>query len=59
MRKVESKNAVGYLRKPSNVMPKLLWKRAYAITNLIDRNTIRGKRDYAIIILAAVTGPGV
>jgi len=27
-----------------------------AVLNFIDRNTIRGKRDYAIILLAAVTG---
>jgi site-specific recombinase XerD len=27
-----------------------------AVLNLIDRSTIRGKRDYAIILLAAVTG---
>jgi len=27
-----------------------------AVLNAIDRNTVRGKRDYAVILLAAVTG---
>ena len=38
------------------IMPFMKQDEIAAVLNIIDRNTIRGKRDYAIILLAAVTG---
>jgi site-specific recombinase XerD len=38
------------------IMPLMPQNEIAAILNVIDKNTVKGKRDYAIILLAAVTG---
>jgi site-specific recombinase XerD len=54
----ESLNKLFLFRIPieKKIKPFIPQEEIAAILNVIDRTTLRGKRDYAIILLAAVTG---